>query len=142
MSGQGFIAPEPDGVCELCKKTAELRPVRPKWRARMFRMRAERSKGDGARHGLVYLQESTSTQPMNKRTPADPTMEDDENPPAGHLEIGLSAGGEYVIVKHPYIEIDANGYGTIVFTATQVREFARLLLECADESELAQLPRC
>lgn len=30
MSGRGFIAVEPDGKCELCGKTAELRPYGPK----------------------------------------------------------------------------------------------------------------
>lgn len=29
MSGQGFICPEPDGVCELCKAVAETRPYGP-----------------------------------------------------------------------------------------------------------------
>lgn len=30
MSGRGFIAVEPDGTCEACGKTRELRPYGPK----------------------------------------------------------------------------------------------------------------
>lgn len=30
MSGLGFIAPEAPSTCELCSKTAELRPYGPK----------------------------------------------------------------------------------------------------------------
>ena len=29
MNGKGFIAPEPEGRCELCGKLAELRPYGP-----------------------------------------------------------------------------------------------------------------
>lgn len=29
MSGQGFLAPEPPAVCEMCKKLDELRPYGP-----------------------------------------------------------------------------------------------------------------
>lgn len=30
MSGRGYIAPEPDGACELCGQVEELRPYGPK----------------------------------------------------------------------------------------------------------------
>lgn len=30
MSGRGFIAPEPDQVCEMCGVVAECRPYGPK----------------------------------------------------------------------------------------------------------------
>ena len=31
MSGLGFIAPEPFSTCEMCGKTAELRPYGPRY---------------------------------------------------------------------------------------------------------------
>lgn len=31
MSGLGFIAPEPDDVCEMCGKVDELRPYGPNY---------------------------------------------------------------------------------------------------------------
>lgn len=63
-------------------------------------------------------------------------------PPPGFLEVGVTADGRHVIVNHPEIDTDEEGCGHIVFSPAQAREFARLLLECADESDLLQIARC
>ncbi len=65
-----------------------------------------------------------------------------EAPPAGFIEVGLTQDGSYVIVNHPDLDPDDDGCGHIVFSPDQARAFAMLLLKCADECDLARLPRC
>ena len=69
-------------------------------------------------------------------------IDDDEDVPPGFIELGSSIDGNYVIMRHPHIDLDMNGCGEIVFSPEQARELARLLVECADECEIAQIPRC
>ena len=68
--------------------------------------------------------------------------DDDDTVPPGFLGVGSAEDGSYVIVHHPKIETDHNGCGHIYFTPAQAREFARMLLECADECDIAAIPRC
>ena len=72
----------------------------------------------------------------------DPTDCNTEFVPAGHLELAATEHGEYLMLRCPAINIDASGCGVIVFTPEQAREFAKMLIESADECELARLPRC
>jgi hypothetical protein len=65
-------------------------------------------------------------------------MSDQDAVPPGHLEVGISEDGEYVFVKTP----TSHGFSRVVFSPEQAREFSRCLLACADECELAKLPRC
>jgi hypothetical protein len=54
--------------------------------------------------------------------------------PKGVLEVGTSGLGE-VVVNHPDLEPDAQGVGHIVFSPSQARSPARILLLKADEAE-------
>lgn len=71
-----------------------------------------------------------------------PSMCEDEGIPAGHIEVGSTADGQHVIVNHPDLDVDDTGCGHILFSPAQAREFARLLVECADECDVAQISRC
>jgi hypothetical protein len=51
----------------------------------------------------------------------------------GYLEVGND--GHDVIVNHPKIKVDASGVGHIVFSPTQARNFAAILLRHADAIE-------
>lgn len=68
--------------------------------------------------------------------------DDASPPPAGFLEVGLTADGHHVILNHPEIDTDEDGCGHILFSPSQARDLARLLLECADEADVARISRC
>lgn len=53
---------------------------------------------------------------------------------AGFLEVGLNEQGE-VVVNHPDLKPDADGVGHIVFSPTQARRLADLLIKHAIQSE-------
>lgn len=69
-------------------------------------------------------------------------MNDLSPPPDGFLEVGSTEDGQHVILNHPAIDVDENGCGHILFSPEQARALAALLLECADDCDLARLPRC
>lgn len=52
--------------------------------------------------------------------------------PENVLEIGLTENGYDVVVNHPKLITDDNGYGHIIFSPAQAREFAKLLIKKAD----------
>jgi hypothetical protein len=70
------------------------------------------------------------------------TIFDSDEVPACHIELGIAKDGSCVIVKFPPMDIDGEGRLRILFDLSQAREFARLLVECADECDIAQIPRC
>jgi hypothetical protein len=53
--------------------------------------------------------------------------------PAGVLEVGDD--GVNVVVNHPDLKPDENGVGHIVFSVSQARHFAGLILERANQLE-------
>ena len=54
-------------------------------------------------------------------------------PPENYLEVGLTDDGREVVINHPQMMRNSNGVGYIVFSASQARQLARLLLRKADE---------
>jgi hypothetical protein len=58
----------------------------------------------------------------------------------GFLEVGLNDGGE-IVVNHPDLKPDADGVGHIVFSPSQARNFAELLLKHASQSERDRIER-
>lgn len=52
---------------------------------------------------------------------------------SGFLEVGLSTDGKEVVVNHPDLQPDENGVGHIVFSPSEARHLAMLLLAKADE---------
>lgn len=54
---------------------------------------------------------------------------------SGFLEVGLSADGKEVVVNHPDLKPDEHGVGHIVFSPSEARNLAMLLLEKADETD-------
>lgn len=53
---------------------------------------------------------------------------------AGHLLVGTNGAGE-VVVHHQHMQVDANGWGYLVFSPRQARGFAKTVLNKADEAE-------
>lgn len=56
---------------------------------------------------------------------------------AGFLEVGCNDSGE-VVINHPDLRPDENGVGHIVFSPSQARNLASLLLKNAAEAESEQ----
>jgi len=54
----------------------------------------------------------------------------------GYLEVGISPDRQEVIVNHPDLKPDENGVGHIVFSPSQARNFAYLLIQKANEIDL------
>lgn len=52
----------------------------------------------------------------------------------GFLEVGTNGKGE-VVINHPDLKPDENGVGHIVFSPSQARTLARLLLKTAVEAQ-------
>jgi len=52
--------------------------------------------------------------------------------PAGFLTVGVSEDGRHVIVNHPDLKVDEKGVGHIVFSPSEARAFAQVLLAKAD----------
>lgn len=69
-------------------------------------------------------------------------MFEPDDVPTALIELGIAKDGSCVIVKFPPMDIDGEGRLRILFDLSQAREFARLLVECADECDIAQIPRC
>jgi hypothetical protein len=52
----------------------------------------------------------------------------------GYLEVGLNDSGE-IVINHPDLQPDENGVGHIVFSPSQARNLARLLIKHAEWAE-------
>ena len=59
---------------------------------------------------------------------------EDLHPIAGYLEVGVDENNE-IVINHKDIEVDANGWGFMVFSPEQARYLAQLLERCADACE-------
>lgn len=58
-------------------------------------------------------------------------------PPPGYLQVGMDEDMCHVVVNHPQLLVDAKGCGFLVFTPTQARMLAALLIKHAGLCELA-----